>query len=93
MFLGRVSGTVVATQQHPFYAGRTQLLVRVCHPDGSLVGEQYVIAVDLVGAGVRQTVLVEDEGTSARQLLGTPDGPIRTVILGIVDAVDEQTGD
>jgi ethanolamine utilization protein EutN len=89
MNLGRVSGTVVSTQQHPFYAGRKQLIVRLCRPDGSLDGEHYVVAVDLVGAGVGQTVLVEDEGNSARQLLGTPDGPIRTVILGIVDQIEE----
>jgi ethanolamine utilization protein EutN len=89
MNLGRVSGTVVSTQQHPFYQGRKQLIVRLCRPDGSLDGEQYVVAVDLVGAGVGQTVLVEDEGNSARQLLGTPDAPVRTVILGIVDQVSE----
>ena len=90
MILGRVSGTVVATQQHPFYAGKKQLIVRVCRPDGSLEGEQYVVAVDLVGAGVGQTVLVEDEGTSARQLLGSDNGPVRSVILGIVDQVSEE---
>jgi ethanolamine utilization protein EutN len=89
MNLGRVSGTVVSTQQHPFYAGRKQLVVRLCRPDGSLEGEQYVVAVDLVGAGVGQTVLVEDEGNSARQLLGTPDAPVRTVVVGIVDQVTE----
>jgi ethanolamine utilization protein EutN len=91
MMLGRVSGTVVATQQHPFYIGRKQLIVRLCLPDGTLDGSKYVVAVDLVGAGVGQTVLVEDEGNSARQLLGAePVGPVRSVILGIVDAVTEQ---
>ena len=89
MNLGRVSGTVVCTQQHPFYAGRKQLIVRLCRPDGTPEAEQYVVAVDLVGAGVGQTVLVEDEGNSARQLLGTPNAPIRTVIVGIVDQVAE----
>ena len=47
----------------------------------------YVIAVDLVGAGLGQTVLVEDEGNSARQLLSAKDGPIRSVIIGIVDDI------
>jgi len=87
MNIGRVSGTVVSPQQHPFYAGRKQLIVRMCRPDGSLDGDQYVVAVDLVGAGMGQTVLVEDEGNSARQLLDAPDGPIRSVIVGIVDQV------
>lgn len=87
MILGRVCGTVVSTMEHPFYDGKKQLIVRACNPDGSLDGEKYVIAVDLVGAGVGQTVLVEDEGNSARQLMGVKDAPVRSVIVGIVDAV------
>ena len=88
MIIGRVSGTVVSPQQHPFYVGRKQLIVRTCRPDGSLDGDGYVVAVDLVGAGVGQTVLVEDEGNSARQLLDAgPNGPIRSVIVGIVDEI------
>ncbi len=90
MFLGRVTGTIVATVQHPFYEGKKQLLVRRTNPDGSLDGERYVIAIDLVGAGMGQTVLIEDEGNSARQLTGTgPNGPLRSVIIGIVDRVDQ----
>jgi ethanolamine utilization protein EutN len=89
MILGRVVGTIVATQQHPFYRGRKQLMVRYTLPDGSFDGEKYVIAVDMVGAGVGETVLVEDEGNSARQLLSTDEfGPVRSVIVGIVDAVE-----
>ncbi len=89
MNIGRVAGTVVSPQQHPFYVGRKQLIVRICRPDGSLEGDQYVVAVDLVGAGVGQTVLVEDEGNTARQLLDTgPNGPVRSVIVGIVDSVN-----
>jgi ethanolamine utilization protein EutN len=89
MILGRVCGTIVSTVQHPFYAGRKQLIVRYATPGGEFDGEKYVVAVDLVGAGVGQTVLVEDEGNSARQLLDAPMGPVRSVIIGIVDEVTE----
>lgn len=89
MILGRVCGTVVATVQHPFYAGKKQLIVRAIKPDGAADGEKYVVAVDLVGAGVGETVLVEDEGNSARQLMDAPAGPVRSVIVGIVDEVAE----
>ncbi len=85
MILGRVTGTVVSTVQHSFYRGTKQLIVRSILPDGSFDGEKYVIAVDLVGAGVGQRVIVEDEGNSARQLMAAPDGPVRSVIVGIVD--------
>ncbi len=62
--------------------------MRACLPDGAFDGEKYVIAVDLVGAGVGETVLVEDEGNSARQLMGNlKNAPIRSVIVGIVDQV------
>jgi ethanolamine utilization protein EutN len=89
MILGRVCGTVVSTVQHPFYSGRKQLIVRAVTPDGAYDGEKYVIAVDMVGAGVGQTVLVEDEGNSARQLLEAKDAPVRSVIVGIVDEVTD----
>jgi ethanolamine utilization protein EutN len=89
MILGRVCGTIVSTVQHPFYNGRKQLIVRACSPSGAFDGDRYVVAVDIVGAGVGQMVLVEDEGNSARQLLDAKDGPIRSVIVGIVDAVTD----
>jgi ethanolamine utilization protein EutN len=89
MILGRVCGTVVSTVQHPFYQGKKQLLVRACTPDGTFDGDRYVVAVDLVGAGVGETVLVEDEGNSARQLLEAKDAPVRSVVVGIVDEVSE----
>ena len=88
MILGRVTGTVVATQQHTFYRGRKQLIVRYLLPNGEFDGEKYVVAVDQVGAGIGERVLVKDEGNSARQLLSTDkNGPVRSVIVGIVDEV------
>ena len=91
MILGRVCGTVVCTIQHPFYQGKKQLMVRACTPDGAFDGDRYVIAVDLVGAGVGETVIVEDEGNSARQLLDAPGAPVRAVIVGIVDQVTDES--
>jgi len=87
--LGRVAGTVVSTINAPAFDGRTLLLCDLLDPAGKRAGG-YLIAVDSVGAGAGETVLILDEGTSARQVLGAPGAPIRTVIVGIVDAV---TGD
>ena len=88
MNMGRVTGTVVSTIQHPFYDGKKQLIVRNTLPDGSFDGDKYVIAVDLVGAGVGELVLIEDEGNSARQLMNTAShAPVRSVIVGIIDDV------
>ena len=88
MKLARVVGTVVSTVKSPVFDGRALLLVDLLDPDGREAGG-YLIAVDTVGAGAGETVLVLDEGTSARQIVGvTADGPLRTVIVGIVDAVE-----
>ncbi len=88
MNTGRIVGTVVSPQQHPFYDGTKQLIVRYTRPDGMFDGERYTVAIDLVGAGIGEDVIVLDEGNSARQLLGTdPYAPVRAVVVGILDEV------
>lgn len=87
MFIGKVSGTVVATIKHPVYHSRKLLVVDKTDPD-SKPTLNYTIAVDLVQAGVGDIVLVLDEGNSARQLIDQENAPIRAVIVGIVDHVD-----
>jgi ethanolamine utilization protein EutN len=88
VILGLVRGTVYGTIQHPFYRARRMLLVDLLNPDGSDTGD-YLIAVDSVDAGVGDRVLVLDEGNSARQIVGVPDAPLRSIVVGIVDSVDE----
>ena len=87
MILGRVTGTVVAPSSTRSTTGERSSSCAYCNPDGTFDGDKYVVAVDLVGAGTGETVLVEDEGNSARQLVGVKDAPIRSVIIGIVDDV------
>jgi ethanolamine utilization protein EutN len=88
MKLARVVGTVVSTINSPDLDDRTLLLCDLLDPTGQPAGG-YLIAIDTVGAGPGETVLILDEGNSARQVLGAPGAPIRTVIVGIVDAVEE----
>jgi ethanolamine utilization protein EutN len=84
--IGRVVGTVVSTINAPAFDGRTLLICDLLDPSGRPAGG-YIIAVDTVGAGAGQTVLILDEGTSARQVLDAPGAPIRTLVVGIVDEV------
>ena len=86
MKLARVVGTVVSTINVPDLDDRTLLLCDLLDPSGAPAGG-YLIAVDSVGAGAGETVLLLDEGNSARQVLDAPDAPIRTVVVGIVDDV------
>ncbi len=87
MKIGRVGGTVVSTISSTAFEGEKLLLCDLLDERGKLSGG-YTIAVDRAGAGVGETVLILDEGNSARQVLGKDDAPIRAVIVGIVDAVE-----
>lgn len=87
MFIARVTGEVVATVKHPHLVGRKLLLVTPEVTPGR-PAPPVVIAVDSVDAGVGDRVLVADEGNAAAQVLGMPRGPVRTVIVGVVDSVD-----
>ena len=87
MFLADVVGTVVAPVHAPVLAGRTLLLLRPVDPAGR-AGGRARIGIDHAGAGVGDRVLVLDEGNSARQILGAPDGAVKTVVVGVVDYVE-----
>lgn len=90
MKLGKVVGTVVATAKHPAFVGHKLLMIQPVDERGEASGNTF-LAVDRVQAGVGDTVVVNQEGSGARQLiLGDPAGklPIRSVIVGIVDSVD-----
>jgi len=87
MKIGRVSGTVVSTISSPVYDGRRLLLCDLLDERGEEPSGDYLIAVDAVGAGAGETVLILDEGNSARQVVDMEDAPIRAVIVGIIDAV------
>lgn len=86
MILGIVKGEVVSTIKHPAYANRRVLLLDRIGADGRELGT-YLVAVAAVDAGIGQTGLVIDEGNSARQVVGDPQAPIRSVIIGIVDEI------
>ena len=86
MKLGRVAGTVVSTICSSVYEGRKLLLCDLLDENQEATGG-YLIAVDRVGAGPGETVLILDEGNSARQIVALEDAPIRAVVVGIVDQV------
>jgi ethanolamine utilization protein EutN len=87
MHIGKVSGTVVATFKNEVFEGKKLLIVDRLTLEGETTGH-YWIAVDDVQAGVGDTVLVIDEGNSARQVVDMDPAPIRAVIVGIVDEID-----
>ncbi len=87
MFLGRVIGNLVATQKEPKYKGKTLLLVQPVSPEGTDDGD-VVVAVDSVGAGAGETVLVVVEGRSTSIAMDQKLAPANAAIVGIVDDID-----
>ena len=86
MLLGRVTGTVVASQSDPLMNGLTLLVVRQLGVDNVETGG-YVVAVDAVGAGVGEVVMYAS-GSSARQTGVTTNRPCDAVVMAIVDTWD-----
>jgi microcompartment protein CcmK/EutM len=86
--IGRVAGTVVSTVCSPAFDRQRLLLCDLLGEDLQPTGD-YTIAVDSsVYAGAGETVLILDEGNSARQVTGIPEAPIRAVVVGVIDAVE-----
>jgi len=91
MFIGRVTGTVVATQKVAKVVGKKLLLVEALSvkkgTGDSLVSTGRVaVAVDTVGAGEGELVIVT-QGSSARLTDTTSDVPTDAVVIGIIDAI------
>jgi microcompartment protein CcmK/EutM len=87
MLLARVIGTVVSTQKNRKLEAAKLLLVQPLTLDGGPRGGQ-LLAVDGVGAGVHEQVLVVLEGRSAGDAIGKKAAPVDAAIVGIVDRVD-----
>ena len=86
MQLARVIGTMVSTQKHRKFEGAKLLMVQPLNLDDSPRGHA-LLAVDGVGAGVHEKVLVVIEGRAANEALGAKGAPVDAAIVGIIDHV------
>lgn len=87
MLLARVVGTVVATQKNRKFEGAKLLLVQPLTLEDTPRGTA-LIAVDALGAGVNEKVLIVMEGRAAGEALGRKLAPVDAAVVGIVDTVD-----
>lgn len=87
MFLARVVGDVVSTHRHPGLGQRKLLLVRRLTLGGAEEGVE-MIALDVIGVGAGERVLVVQEGGAARTLFQDQKIPVQAVVVGVVDRVD-----
>jgi ethanolamine utilization protein EutN len=91
MTIGRVIGTVVSTHKHAKFEGAKLLLVQPMTLDDQARGPA-LIAVDGVGAGIGERVLMVIEGRAAGEILGRKGAPVDAAIVGIIDTVDLEPG-
>lgn len=87
MQIAKVIGTVVSTQKHPKFEGAKLMLVQPLNLDDSPRGNA-LLAIDGVGAGVDEKVLVVLEGRAAGEALGRKAAPVDAAIVGIIDQVE-----
>lgn len=84
MQLARVEGNLTATRKHSSFDGWRFVICQPIHPSGTPEGAP-VVAIDGLGAGMHQRVIVSSDGSAAREAVKDPKSPARMMIVGIVD--------
>ncbi len=85
MILARIDGSIVATACHPSMVGRRTVICQPLDAQGNEEGTP-ILAVDPLGAGLHQKVLLSTDGSTTAVLVGDPKTPLRNLIIGIVDS-------
>ena len=85
MQAGTVLGTATSTVKHPSLQGWKLLVVQFYGVDGRTPDGEPVLAVDALGAGKGQRVILSSDGKSTRALLHSDTTPVRWSVVGIED--------
>jgi ethanolamine utilization protein EutN len=85
MQVGTVIGTATSTVKHPSLAGWKMLVVQFHTADGKAPDGEPVIAIDVLGAGAGDTVILSSDGKETRTLLNSETTPVRWNVMGILD--------
>ena len=90
MLLARVEGNLTATRKHPSFEGWRLVICQPIGREGNPEGVPQV-AIDSLGAGMHQRVIISSDGAAARKAVGDERSPARWMIVGIVDEVTPGT--
>ena len=85
MLTGRVIGHATSTVKHPSMEGWKLLVVQPLMADGRSPDGEPVLAVDRLGAGRRDKVIISSDGKSTRELMGYMATPVRWAVIGVED--------
>jgi ethanolamine utilization protein EutN len=85
VLLAQVVGTAVATVKHASMDRQKLLVVQPMLADGNQPDGDPFIAIDCIGAGVGESVILTSDGRYAREWLGVNATPVRWAVIGIAD--------
>ena len=85
MQLAQVIGQAISTVKHPSLHGWRLLVVQPLTDTGKNDGDP-IVAIDSLGAGRSDRVIVSSDGAGTRKLLGHKDSPVRWMVMGICDS-------
>jgi len=88
MLLAKVKGNLVSTQKNSNLTGHKLLLVHPIDLNSNYLGKNDVVAIDIVDAGIGDTVLLVQEGKAVQQILGHRNAPVHSVVVAVVDSID-----
>lgn len=88
MIIAKVVGSVVSTIKNDNLEGRKLMIVQPIGLENEKPQGKEMIAIDIVSAGIDDTVLINREGGSARVYLNNKNIPVQAVIVGVVDKID-----
>jgi len=86
MKLCKVTGNIVSTVKTNSHFHLKLMIVHPVDRKGQMIGESF-IAVDNAQSGIGEFVLVMEEGSSARQLLGDSESAVDAIIIGVIDQI------
>jgi microcompartment protein CcmK/EutM len=88
MLLAKVKGNLVSTQKNSNLVGHKLLIVHPIDLNSKYIGKKDVVALDMVDAGIGDTVLLLQEGKSVQQILGHKNAPVHSVVVAVVDSIE-----
>ena len=88
MLLAKVKGNLVSTQKNSTLVGHKLLIVHPIDYKNKYIGKKDIVALDMVDAGIGDTVLLLQEGKSVQQILGHKNAPVHSVVVAVVDSIE-----
>lgn len=88
MLLAKVKGNLVSTQKNSYLVGHKLLIVHPIDLNNKFIGKKDVVAIDIVDAGIGDTVLLVQEGKAVQQILGHKKAPVHSVVVAVVDSIE-----